>query len=302
MLTNNKYESTMNNIKNSETTINLKWDVQKRMTLLESTVYWSDGLRTNSLVETFGISRVQASKDLSLYREMCPNNIRYDKHKKRYLVTDQFVPRFIEGSVSEYLEMLKSSGSEEKNPVVSLIDNAPPVCVVQPVQQSLSSNILQKISESILRGKELEIVYRTMSRLKTIKHLLCPHIVVHDGMHWYVRAYSYNHEDYKNFLLARIFDAKTMGKADIDPSGDKAWQTRVKVKLGLNPRLTSAQKAVVEADYGMRNGTLSYPTRAALVPLFLNSMHIRTDDTASDPASDPVILLNREELDRYLTV
>lgn len=286
------------NIKTRKTA--LKWDVNKRMMLLESTVYWCGGLRTTSLVKTFGISRVQASKDLSLYREMCPDNIRYDKHQKRYLATEQFLPKFCEGTVSEYLDMIQASHENEKFPVVSLIDNAPHVAVVKPAMRSFSAKTLQNINHAIIRGEEMEIVYRTMSRLKTIKHLLCPHTLIFDGLNWHLRAYSYNHEDYKNFLLVRILEAKILGKADVNLLGDKEWHTHVNIRLGLNPGLTKLQKSVLESDYGMENGTLSYKIRAALIPFFLNAMHIKMNDIESDPLNNPVVLLNRTEIDRYL--
>ena len=61
----------------------IKWEQRQRLTLLEATVFWSGEFSTNVLMECFGISRVQASKDLTLYQSLCPGNIRYDKFLKR---------------------------------------------------------------------------------------------------------------------------------------------------------------------------------------------------------------------------
>lgn len=278
----------------------IKWDVKQRLTLLESTVYWNGGLRTNSLVETFGISRVQASKDFTLYQELCPENLRYDKHKKCYLITEQFKPAFMEGSVSEYLQFLHAARGNVQGPVVPLVDKIASGVVVEPVSHQLSTDILQGLVQSIQNGEELEMVYRTMSRLKTVSHVLCPHNFVFDGLHWYVRGYSYTHEEFRNFLLVRIQDIKITGKADFSEADDAAWNTDVHVKLGAHPGLTTMQKSVIESDYGMENGILSYPTRAALVASFLNAMRIGLNDSDAEAVSHPLVLLNRDELDRYL--
>ena len=278
----------------------IKWDVKQRLTLLESTVYWNGGLRTNSLVETFGISRVQASKDFTLYQELCPENLRYDKHKKCYLITEQFKPAFMEGSVSEYLQFLHAARGNVQGPVVPLVDKIASGVVVEPVSHQLSTDILQGLVQSIQNGDELEMVYRTMSRLKTVSHVLCPHNFVFDGLHWYVRGYSYTHEEFRNFLLVRIQDIKITGKADFSEADDAAWNTDVHVKLGAHPGLTTMQKSVIESDYGMENGILSYPTRAALVASFLNAMRIGLNDSDAEAVSHPLVLLNRDELDRYL--
>ena len=280
---------------------NIKWDVKQRLTLLESTVYWNGGLRTNSLVETFGISRVQASKDFTLYQELCPENLRYDKHKKCYLITEQFKPAFMEGSVSEYLQFLHAARGNVQGPVVPLVDKIASGVVVEPVAHQLSTEILQGLVQSIQKGDELEMVYRTMSRLKTVSHVLCPHNFVFDGLHWYVRGYSYTHEAFKNFLLVRIQDIKMTGKADFSEADDTAWNTDVSVKIGPHPGLNAMQRSVVESDYGMENSLLSYPTRAALVVCFLNTMRIGLNDSDAEAVSHPLVLLNRDELDRYLT-
>lgn len=291
----------VNSTKSKKTQADIKWDVRQRLTLLESTVFWNGGLRTNSLVKTFGISRVQASKDLSLYQQLCPDNLRYDKHKKCYLVTDQFTPAFMEGTAEEYLHLLNISQSAEDGPIVALVDQIPSVCIVEPVFRQLSAEILQKVVQAIQRAEELEIIYRTMSRLKTISHVLCPHALVSDGLHWYVRGYSYNHEEFRNFLLVRIMEANISRKSEIDASDDKAWLTEVTVKIGPHPGLPDRQKAIIESDYGMQNGVLCCPIRAAMAPFLLNAMHVGIDDTQLKSTSYSLVLLNRDELDRYLS-
>ena len=278
----------------------MKWDIRQRLTLLESTVYWNGGLRTNSLVETFGISRVQASKDFTRYQELCPENLRYDKNKKCYLITEQFKPAFMEGSVSEYLQLFHAACGDVRGPVVPLVDKIASGCVVKPVSHQVSTQILQGLVQAIQKGDELTIVYRTVSRLQSVTHVLCPHNFVFDGLHWYVRGYSFTHEEFRNFLLVRIMEIEITGKSNFHEADDKAWNTDVSVKIGSNPELSEMQRLVIESDYGMTREGLSYTTRAALVVFFLNTMRIGLNDLDAESPTHSLVLLNRTELARYL--
>jgi len=85
----------------------IKWEQRQRLTLLEATVFWSGEFFTNVLMDGFGISRVQASKDFTLYQTLCPGNIRYDKFMKRYVVDVAFEPVFMSGTAGEFLQVLK---------------------------------------------------------------------------------------------------------------------------------------------------------------------------------------------------
>jgi hypothetical protein len=107
----------------------LKWEQRQRLTLLEATVFWSGELSTNVLMECFGISRVQASKDLTLYQSLCPGNIRYDKFLKRYVIDGAFKPAFMTGTVGEFLQVLKVQQDRAGGALVTLVRNLPVVDV-----------------------------------------------------------------------------------------------------------------------------------------------------------------------------
>ena len=58
-------------------------------------------------MQSFGISRQQASKDINTYlNEHAPKNLTYDRHLKGYKPTKGFQPLFIDGSASAYLHLL----------------------------------------------------------------------------------------------------------------------------------------------------------------------------------------------------
>ena len=289
----------MNTINNA-LQLALKWEQRQRLTLLEATVFWSGEVSTASLTQHFGISRVQASKDFTLYQTLCPDNIRYDKSLKRYVLDDAFKASFMVGSAGEFLQILKIHQGDSSNTVVALADNLPIVEVLEPVFRQVDPTILQTINQAILSDKVVNVRYQSMSRTEPVEHQLCPHALVFDGLRWHTRAFSYTHHEFRDFVLARIYSAKTLGPAEMDASEDVNWDTFVLVKIGAHPGLSDTQKAVIEFDYGMVNGVLEREVRGALLFYFLKMMRIGPDDLMRDAMVQQIVLLNRDDLSEYL--
>jgi len=278
----------------------VKWEQRQRLTLLEATVFWSGELSTNVLMECFGISRVQASKDLTLYQSLCPGNIRYDKYLKRYVVDVAFKPAFMTGTAGEFLQVLKVQQERTGGAVVTLVKNLPVVDVLEPVFRQINPAVLQTVNQAIVAGKAMLVRYQSMSRAEPVEHLLCPHALVFDGLRWHARAFSYTHHEFRDFVLARMSSAELKLSAEVDASGDAAWHEFVCVRMGPHPGLSDTQKQAVEFDYGMESGVMEHKARAALVPYFLRAMRINHDDLTRDAMAQQIVLLNRDELSKYL--
>ncbi|MDD1607948.1 MAG: hypothetical protein LUQ18_05530, partial [Methylococcaceae bacterium] len=135
----------------------LKWEQQQRLTLLEATVFWSGELSTTTLIQHFGISRVQASKDLTLYQSLCPGNIRYDKSLKRYVIDEAFKAAFMVGSAAEFLQILKVRQGVCSNTLVALADNLPIVEVLEPAFRQVDATVLQTINQAIVSDKVVKV-------------------------------------------------------------------------------------------------------------------------------------------------
>ncbi|MDD1626151.1 MAG: WYL domain-containing protein [Methylococcaceae bacterium] len=278
----------------------LKWEQRQRLTLLEATVFWSGELSTATLTQHFGISRVQASKDFTLYQSLCPGNIRYDKSLKRYVIDEPFKAAFMVGSAGEFLQILKVRQGVCSNTLVALADNLPIVEVLEPAFRQVDATVLQTINQAIVSDKVVKVRYQSMSRAEPVEHLLCPHALVFDGLRWHTRAFSYTHHEFRDFVLARIHSAETVGSSEVDVCDDVAWETFVSVKIGAHPGLSDSQKVAVEFDYGMVNGVLEYEVRGALLPYFLRTMRIGADDLTRDAIVQQIVLLNRDDLREHL--
>ncbi len=277
----------------------LKWEVHQRLTLLEATVFWTGELVTGFLTSTFNISRIQATKDIGLYLALRPDNLRYDRSRKRYLITEQFKPLLISGSAQECLQVLQTTQSVSPS-VVTLISNLPTVEVIAPPARLLDIDVLRPVLQAARFGLALEIVYQSMTTPVPKALIILPQALVFDGLRWHVRAFSQTHDQFRDFVLARIHSVKALGKLDRPCPVDELWNKWVTVAIGPHPSLSLTQQQVIERDFGMAAGRLCTQVRAALVPYFLLGMRIGRDDVKRDALTQQIVLLNREEIVAYV--
>ena len=52
----------------------LKWGVERRLEFIEFRLFWEGAINRSDIVEVFGVSVPQASKDLTLYQERAAGN------------------------------------------------------------------------------------------------------------------------------------------------------------------------------------------------------------------------------------
>ena len=115
------------------------------------------------------------------------------------------------------------------------------------------------------------------------------------------RAFSYTHHEFRDFVLARMLSAELSYSAEIDASEDTLWHEFVNVRIGAHPGLSATQKQAIVFDYGMEAGILEQQVRASLVSYFLRVMRIGRDDLTREAMAQQIVLLNRDELDKYWT-
>ena len=59
----------------SEDAAALKWGVERRLEFIEFRLFWEGGVNRSDIIEMFGVSVPQASKDLTLYQERAPGTL-----------------------------------------------------------------------------------------------------------------------------------------------------------------------------------------------------------------------------------
>jgi len=279
----------------------MKWEVRQRLTLLEATVLWSGELTTQVLTKAFGISRAQASKDLTQYQEMCPQNLHYDSSQKRYLTTDNFEPAFIKGTPDEYLRLTKLAQTDDLDES-DILTQLPAVALMEPAAGRVNFHALQQITRAIRLKQNIQFRYHTMSDKPSHDCTLSPNTLVYNGFRWHVRGYSHEHGEYRDYVLSRIEGPALTAKpkAYQDNNDDREWQAGVTIEICPHPGLNERQQQIIADDYGMENNLKSVRVRGALVQYFLNLMKIGPNDEDLPGSVQQVILRNKKEVAPHL--
>ncbi|MBY8973670.1 WYL domain-containing protein [Pseudomonas sp. P867] len=279
----------------------VRWDLALRYRLIETVVWWEGRLTTGHLIQSFGISRQQASKDINTYiTEHAPKNLTYDKQLKGYVPSKHFRPLFIDDSASAYLHLLNQTHSRAPH-VEGLALAYAHTMVLEVPDRTIRPEILRPLLKACRHSEVIEVEYVSLANPNPETRLIAPHTLVYTGMRWHVRAYCEKNREYRDFVLSRLrglpeFERKTENLI----SADEDWNTEVEVIIEPDSRLKPEQKAIIEIDFGMSEGVLSIPTRRALVKYVLQRFQIDPKKLDPKAAAQQIVVKNLDDLKPWL--
>ncbi|MEE3878336.1 helix-turn-helix transcriptional regulator [Vibrio sp. YYF0003] len=279
----------------------IRWDLLFRYRMIEVIALWEGRLTTNHLIQSFGIGRQQASKDINTYlADVAPGNLVYDKRLKGYKPGDNFVPRLTSGHADEYLHIL--SRTEDMTTTFKELDMGfDHTTMVRPVTRNIAPEILRPLVQAIREKKRVDISYTSLKDGVEVERIISPHTLVCTPLRWHVRAYCEHAGGYRDFVLSRIRGIPNLeAKKVMGREHDGLWNTPLSIELIPDPRLTEAQAAVVTHDYGMEKNILKIQTNAALVRYVLDAYNIDVNVLDSNPKSQQIVVGNFDELRTYL--
>jgi len=278
-----------------------RWDLLLRYRFIECIALWEGRLTTRHLVETFGIGRQQASKDINVYNnEVAPNNLRYDKFLKGYEPAETFTPRVTLGLAEEYLQLL-ANRSELHRTFSSMALPQGHTEVLEPPARPVSPALLRPILQAAREHQRIEVDYVSLNNPDREGRIIAPHTLVWTGLRWHVRGWCEKNQDFRDFVLSRFRgEPELLVPSEHSDTEDRDWQTIVHVVLIPDPRLSDDQRAVVASDYGMQEGTLQLEVRARLVGYLLQMLNINAGDILEDPRAQQVVIENRDDIREWL--
>jgi predicted DNA-binding transcriptional regulator YafY len=277
-----------------------RWDRLLRYRMIEIIALWEGRLTSNHLQKAFGIGRQQASKDINEYKNVIgPKNLEFDSKLKGYVPSTQFTPILTKGEINEYLHMLNSQ-SDLLTHFENLDLPKTHTEVVTPLFRAVKANIVRPIIVASRENQRIEIEYSSLTSDKDYRNIV-PHTLVFNGYRWHVRAFCEKSQEYRDFVLSRITNIYDfVGQSEQTVEFDKAWNTKVGITIKPDSRLSTAQQAVIEADYGMLNGVLKLETRGAMVEYLLQFLRINTKELKADPKAQQVVIENKLKLKKWL--
>lgn len=282
---------------------NIKWNQQRRLEFIEYRLCWCGRINRADLVNFFGISIPQSSLDLSDYIALAPDNLVYDRRDKVYVKSEKFKPLFSICEPTRYLNDIYMYATGRLASNNNFLERVPSVACFIPPKRNIDFQVLSTLVNCIFAKNSVAIKYQSMNDTSPRKRRIAPHAFGFDGIRWHVRAYCFEHKEFRDFVLSRISAVSDVGESDIDPAEDMKWNFIVSLRVSANPELTESQRKAIELDYGMENGEIVFKCRQALLFYYLRTLRLSPDDeNVTAPGSKQLVLNNKREIFMLLTM
>lgn len=280
----------------------MRWGVEQRLEFIDFRLFWDGGINRSELIEQFGISVPQASKDLSMYEASAPGNLVYDKRAKRYFSSPQFRPRFFEPNADRYLTQLRSIADRTVQPEDTWLSQIPEAESMPIPHRRVNVDVLRRVLDAIRKQKSVRVLYQSMNTAKPepLWRWISPHALGNDGLRWHVRAFCHMDQRFKDFLLSRCLSADGEQDGGIPANRDTSWNEVFSVVLVPNPLLSANQQTIIAQDYCMEGGQIAIPIRKSLLYYFRKRLRLDVANAIDDVRETPVVVANRDVFEATL--
>lgn len=278
----------------------LRWELLMRYRLIEIVALWEGRLTTTHLINSFGIARQQASKDINSYlRDIAPDNLVYDAKLRGYKPSPDFKPKVTTGLSDEYLHALASS-KDLAHTFQQLDLGFANTELLQPPLRQVDPALLRTLVQAAREGLKVDMGYVSLTSPDEESRIIAPHSLVCTPLRWHVRAYCEKNRDFRDFVLSRFRGVHSVeGKAEFKQDADERWNTIVPIKLIPDTRLTDYQKAIIETDYNMQQGKRIIQVRSALVPYAVQALNLDLTKIDARPEAQQIMVANLAEVQRH---
>jgi hypothetical protein len=280
----------------------IRWGVEQRLEFIEFRLFWEGGVNRSDIIDVFGVSVPQASKDLSLYQERAPGNVEYDKSVKRYVAAQGFEPRFLKPDPDAYLSRLRSLGEGLSMPVESWIANPPNTDIALTPKRDINTEVLRAVLKAVRDQRSIEILYQSMSsqRPDPVWRRITPHAFGYDGFRWHSRAFCHIDRKFKDFLLPRSLEARLPDESGASGEQDTLWHEYCSIEIVPHPDLKPSQRLVVAKDYGMTDGKCVLSVRYAMLFYVLRRLGLLGDASKEPARRQHIVASNNIEVQSAL--
>lgn len=273
-----------------------KWNVQKRLEFIEFRLFWDGRLNRKDLVETFGISSQQASTDMATYKHIAPDNFTFDPTQKSYLRTDSFSAKLIGGWTNRYLLQLLAVESGWMDAEQTWFQGEQALEVNTLARKRVDSEVLMNILDGIRAERKVEMFYHSMTGSQPSQRQIEPHALTYNSGGWYVRAWSSEHNQFRDYNLNRIKEAKAGGAAHTDRSLDFQWHHTVDLVIVPNPELPPEMQAAVKYEYEMQEGSISMNCRLSVSFYLMSEHNLDVEPGNLRPVKQQLVLKNKADV------
>jgi hypothetical protein len=250
---------------------------RERLFHIDFKLYFLGSVNRTDLVSRFGIKEAAASRDLSLYKELAPQNIEYDTKAKTYIQRQSpsgsgqecFTPLFEYTGSQTLAALLHGFGDDFVGTEKSIVTCEAPTQLNYPNIQTLAH-----ITRAIHNSQALKIKYRSLSSGLSEREIV-PFALIDNGLRWHVRGYDRARDRFADFVVNRIA-LPVLIEGEIPDSQTKAadnqWNRIVDLHIVPHPWLEHPE--TIAFEYGMENMLHQVQVRAATAGYLLRKWNV----------------------------
>jgi len=237
---------------------------------------WYGRLTAGQLAEVFGIQRVNAQAAIRRFRELRPDELRYDRSQKRQVAGVNFTPKFVQEAPQRFLEHLRGQKLVGFYRDAGNWDEVFLEDLDALTKLHLKKDVVSAVVQGVLERKMLRVNYHSLHRLA--ERMISPHHLFHAEHCYYVRAYCHLSKGYRNFGIGRMLEAEVLPSPSMreiekhapeefaSDIGDFEWRDMVNIRFRANPDLPEEAQQALRLDFNLdADDTLSLRCRKALI-------------------------------------
>jgi hypothetical protein len=205
-------------------------------------------------MDRFGVSSAQAALDFKMYlTEEGKRAPQYDLVRKVYVARQNHTPIDPELALGDWESVIKQFGGDRYGELPSLTRRTDPL-------------VLSRLSRVMEAEESVEIRYTSMSTGEHQPQYIAPTRFASDGSRIHIRAFSYKHNEYRDYVPGRIDPESSFLVRLLDRPLpiDYDWQTIARITLAPSQSLSKEQAAAVRREYAFVDNILVVETRKAL--------------------------------------
>ncbi|QSX35028.1 WYL domain-containing protein [Shewanella avicenniae] len=242
---------------------------KQRLAFIDFCLQYFGQISRQDLITKFATGLAAATRDLALYRELAPDNLKLVHPTRHYQRQPQFKALFEHDPQAILTGLARGFGDGLSQPLV-------PSRVCIDAQQLIhpKPDVIAAVMRAIQQGVALQVSYVSTSSGESVREIV-PHSLINNGQRWHVRAYDRTHKLFTDFVVTRIKQVRnelaTVAVHE-QPAADSAWLTPLELVLIPHPSLRHPE--AIALDYGMQQGELKLHSNAALAAYLLRSWSV----------------------------
>lgn len=232
----------------------LKHPQRERLVFLDQCFTWRGTANRRDLMDRFGVSTAQAALDFKAYlAEAGEGAPSYDAVRKVYIAQANHRPITPESSFGEWERVLRASGTDRFDALPSLTRRSDPA-------------VLALLSRAAENQQAVEVQYISMTTGDQTPQWIAPTRFASDGSRIHVRAYSFKHDEYRDYVPERIAPGGSLKTRVLEKKlpFDRDWYTIARITLRPRANLSKEQAAAVRREYAFAGDVLIVETRKAM--------------------------------------